>query len=118
LVQVQNDGKYSRFDLSAYKDKVDAKQLLEVLKQTTQASYQLPKSQQFQEMNLSAQERQQGAVRKVEFGQPLAHRMADVATFLSLNQNSLKHILKDKAAITDQTGDAAPSKKQPPVELI
>lgn len=118
LVQVQNDGKYSRFDLSAYKDKVDAKQLLEVLKQTTQASYQLPKSQQFQEMSLSAQERQQGAVRKVEFSQPLAHRMADVATFLSLNQNSLKHILKDKAAITDQTGDAAPSKNQPPVELI
>lgn len=118
LVQGKNDGKYSRFDLSAYKDKVDAKQLLEVLKHTTQASYQLPKAQQFQEMSLSAPERQQGAVRKVEFSQPLAHRMADVATFLSLNQNSLKQIVKHKAVITDQAGDAAASKNPPPVELI
>ncbi|RYY78196.1 MAG: hypothetical protein EOO69_11690 [Moraxellaceae bacterium] len=122
LVQVQNDGKYSRFDLSAYKDKVDAKQLLEVLKQITQASYQLPKAQQFQEVGLSAQERQQGAVRKVEFSQPLAHRMADVATFLSLNQNSLKQIVKSKNAEDKQREDKQnedkSAKNQRPVELI
>ena len=118
LVQVQNDGKYSRFDLSAYKDKVDFKQLLEVIKQTTWASYQLPKAQQFQEASLTAQERKQGAVRKVELSQPLAHRMADVATFLSLNRNSLKHIVKNKAAVTDHEGDDVVDKNQPPVQLV
>ena len=118
LVQVKNDGKYSRFDLSAYKDKVDFKQLLQVLKQTTQASYQLPKAQYFQEMGLTASERKQGAVRKVEFTQPLAHRMADIATFLSLNQNSLKHLAKNKAATTKQAGDHRTTKNQPPVQLI
>lgn len=112
LVQVQHDGKYSRFDLSSYKDKVDFKQLFEVLKQTTQATYQLPKAQQFTEMALTAQERKQGAVRKVAFSQPVAHRIADVATFLSLNQNSLKQMVKSKATKADQPDT------QQPVQLI
>ncbi len=123
LVQVQHDGKYSRFDLSSYKNKVNVKQLLEVLKQTTQASYQLPMAQQFKEVSLSTQERQQGALRKVEFNQPLAHRMADVATFLAFNQNSLKQIVNSKNASAkafakDQTADRQTTNNQPDTPLM
>ncbi|WP_026471501.1 hypothetical protein [Alkanindiges illinoisensis] len=118
LVQVQNDGKYSRVDLSPYKNKADFKQLFEVLKQTTQASYQLPKAQQFRDISLTATEKKQGAVRKVEFSQPVAHRIADVATFLSLNQNSLKQIIKTKAADTDQANNQQPASQQQPLQLI
>lgn len=109
LVQVKNDGKYSRFDLSAYKDKVDFKQLFTVLQHTTQASYQLPKAQQFRETDLTAQDKKQGAVRKVELNQPVAHRIADVATFLALNQNSLKQIVKTKAASSEQKANTQPA---------
>lgn len=118
LVQVQNDGKYSRFDLSPYKDKVDFKQVFEVIKQTTQASYQLPKAQQFKDISLTAAEKKQGAVRKVEFSQPVAHRIADVATFLSLNQNSLKQIIKTKAADPEQVNNQPPASQQQPLQLI
>ena len=118
LVQVQNDGKYSRFDLSPYKDKADFKQLFEVLKQTTQASYQLPKAQQFKDISLTAAEKKQGAVRKVEFSQPVAHRIADVATFLSLNQNSLKQIIKTKTADPEQANNQPPASQQQPLQLI
>ncbi|NEA07344.1 hypothetical protein G3I27_03845, partial [Streptomyces sp. SID10692] len=47
-----------------------------------------------------------------------AHRVADVATFLSLNQNSLKHIVKSKTPAADQTNSQQPANSQQAVKLI
>lgn len=48
----------------------------------------------------------------------MAHRIADVATFLSLNQNSLKQIIKTKAADPELANNQPPASQQQPLQLI
>ncbi|RYZ52608.1 MAG: hypothetical protein EOP49_09150, partial [Sphingobacteriales bacterium] len=76
LVPAANDGKYTRFDGSRYKNRVDLKNLYQLMQQTTQAGYIWPDARDFKELPLSAQERQQGATRKIQFSTALNPHIA------------------------------------------
>lgn len=118
LVPTSNDGKYTRFDGSRYKSRIDFKPLYQLLQETTRVGYMWPDSQDFKELSVSAPERQQGAVRKIQFTTGLNSHIARQGTFLSLNQAMLKQAL---AGVTDSAKNNLDVSKKPdalPAALI
>lgn len=115
VVSLDSEGKYTRFDLKSYQDKVNINQLFELIRDTALANYQLAEVSAFKEAALTQQNRVAGATRKISYSMPLSHYMANLATYAMMNKSRFEQVMpKSKAAESktevpsEQTSLAAP----------
>lgn len=102
LVNAGSEGKYTRFDMKKYQDKVDVNKVFELLRDTALASYQLGEQVDFKEAALTREDRALGAARKIQFETPLSQYLAKLTTYVAINKDSFQ-----QAAFTKLTDGAS-----------
>jgi len=110
LANTQDQNKYAYYDFSKYKDeisRVDAKALIEFLKQSGAISYVLAPKDQIETLNVTAAEQQAGVVEKIRLNTSLEelflqanlyssiNRQYFVNSVLGLNPSTLSKIMDD-----------------------
>lgn len=116
LVNAGSEGKYTRFDMKKYQDKVDVNKVFELLRDTALASYQLGEQVDFKEAALSREDRALGATRKIQFETPLNQYLAKLTTFVAINKDSFQQAAFTQVTDDASTGKAEAAATKPPAE--
>lgn len=118
FVNAGSEGKYTRFDLKKYQDKVDVNRAFALLRDTALASYQLGEQGSFSDVAVTPEERALGAKRKIQFETPLSQYFARLTTYVAINKESFQAVLPGKSKDSSAAADAVPANAGSPAEQM